>query len=689
MQILYFILITIFLHMPTFAASLYKDKEHSIELITGYNSSYGLNTVTMGLHFKFQGEWKTYWREPGLVGYPLKIKFDGSQNVKNVSNSWPAPEQFTTFQLKSYGYHNEVVLPLYVTLEDPTKPTVVNLQLDYLVCDPSNCLKRDVTLNLPLNAEQTKNNISPKFDLIKSFIDKIPTPDNGAGMTIDRAMVDTSTVNHYVLTVHARNSKAFKNPVLFIEPHTDMYVDIPEIEFSADKTQVVFTAKVYSNELKKRPPMTSLINRNFTFTLKDGDTAIESQRLIKEEESGLLNYLLILVLALIGGFILNFMPCVLPVILIKIFAIFQHGGEKAHVIRTNFFLTAFGILSSFLAVALLSIIFRQFGYAVGWGVQFQNPYFLISIMLIIALFAYNLLGWFEILLSSKIATELTKAESTDSRISYFLSGAFVTILATPCTAPFMGTALTYALSRDALEIITIFLMMGVGLALPFILIGLFPKFARKLPKPGRWMMAFKKSLSILLFATVGWLLWTFSAVSGNNAAAVLAGLLVVLGLVLFAKSRKVVSSRFNWIAALVLMAIAFSLPITAGQEVADRNYKGTVFEKFDEAKITEYVKQGKTVFVDVTADWCLTCKANELFILKTKEMEETFAHGNPIIMIADWTNGDEAITVFLQRFGKFGVPFYVIFGPKHPDGLVLPEVLTHQIVKDNLKAATK
>ena len=473
MHIVFVVFFLIISMVPAFGTSSFKDDKHTIELISGYDTTQGLSAVTMGLHFTFEGHWKTYWRDSGLVGYPIKIDPSGSVNVKSVTINWPMPEEFTTFGLKSYGYSKEVVLPLTVVLKDPSKKADVVLKLNYLVCDPAHCMQHNITLDYPFTHQdmsgKTALTLSREYGLIKSYLEKVPRPDTGSGLTIERTDLDTSLPGHYVLTVQARNPNGFQNPVLFVEPHAEMYVDFPTITLSQGKASVLFIANVYANELRQEPPKISLLNKKITLTLRDGNMAIQADRNVEAPQATLSHFFLILAFAFTGGFILNFMPCVLPVIFIKIFAIFQHGGEDKLHIRWNFFLTVMGILSSFWLLALLSIAFKHLGYAVGWGVQFQEPAFLVAIMLVVTFFAFNLLGWFEILLPSSVATTLTEIETRESSLSNFFSGAFVTLLATPCTAPFLGTALSYALSRGTTEIVAIFTVMGFGASLTLLI----------------------------------------------------------------------------------------------------------------------------------------------------------------------------------------------------------------------------
>lgn len=674
------------------ASNEFHDFKHDVTLISAYETFGGLSAISVGLHFTFKDKWKTYWREPGVVGYPIKISTQGSQNIKSIQIHWPVPEAFTTYDLLSYGYSKEVVLPITVVLKEPAKPVLMNFDLDYLVCDPSNCVPQKAVLTLALSPYDATGEIvfkkSEQYNLIQSYLNRVPRKDSGKGMTIERAEIDMSLSDHHALTIVAHNPAGFKSPDLFIEPHADIYVDYPTVTISDDKMTATFVANVYLTELKNRLPDISLLHKKITLTLKDGEEAIESPRFVEEIKTGFRVTFLMLLFAFIGGFILNFMPCVLPVISIKVMSVLQQAGIERSIIRRNFLLTVLGILTSFWLIAALTIALKHLGYAVGWGIQFQEPLFLVSMILIIALFAFNLLGFFEIMLASSVATKIVAVETRESSLEYFLSGAFVTMLATPCTAPFLGTALSFALARGSIEILSMFTIMGFGLSLPFFLIALYPGMSRYLPKPGRWMVVFKKSLSVLLFATIIWLLWTLNAQKGFLAALSLGAIVIAIGFVLYLK-RQGVRSRLVWSIISLLSILALSTPYWLGTEGDKKDLTQTVWSVFDEKKISKYVNEGKVVFIDVTADWCLTCAANEPLVLNTSEIQGLLSQDDVVAMQADWTKGDENITAFLRRFGKFGVPFYVVYGPARPDGLPLPEVLTTQIVLDAVKKARR
>jgi suppressor for copper-sensitivity B len=352
----------------------------------------------------------------------------------------------------------------------------------------------------------------------------------------------------------------------------------------------------------------------------------------------------VLGLALLGGLILNLMPCVLPVLALKLLAVLGHGGRHPREVRAGFLASAAGIVSSFLVMAGVLITLKAGGAAIGWGIQFQQPLFLAAMALVVALFAANLWGWFEIPLPRFIAAAAEASPGRGRLAGPFVTGAFATLLATPCSAPFLGTAVGFALARGPAEIMAVFLMLGLGLALPYLTVAALPRLATALPRPGPWMAWLRRLLGLLLAATALWLLWLLAAP--------------------------------RW-----LESSAASTPASAAEVGA--------WQPFDLAALRADIAAGHVVFVDVTADWCLTCIANHRLVLDRPEVESRLhdRSGAVIAMRADWTRPDDRISRYLAGFGRYGIPFNAVYGPGAPDGLALPELLSIPIVLEGLAHA--
>jgi len=400
-------------------------------------------------------------------------------------------------------------------------------------------------------------------------------------------------------------------------------------------------------------------------------------------------------IAILAGLILNLMPCVLPVLSLKVLSVIGHGGSAKGAVRRSFLASAAGILVSFLVLAGAAIGFREAGVAVGWGMQFQQPIFLVVMMVIVALFAYSLLGLFHIRLPGAVSDLAASAGGpgpSKSLRSHFLTGAFATLLATPCTAPFVGTALGFALSRGAMEILVIFLAMGVGLALPYLLIAAVPAVATRLPKPGRWMGWLTRILGLALLATAIWLVTVLAGQIGWSAAFGVAALVALIGGV-FAVRRFLPAARLARIggvaAALLAVAAVAAAALAPQMTNTERTDEVIAWQPFDQRAIPGLVAEGRTVFVDVTADWCLTCIYNKTAVLEQGAVRELLNNDSSVVaMLADWTNPDPGIAAYLAEFGRYGIPFNAVYGPASPDGIALPELLTESAVLDAIDAAS-
>ena len=398
---------------------------------------------------------------------------------------------------------------------------------------------------------------------------------------------------------------------------------------------------------------------------------------------------LMLLLALVGGLVLNVMPCVLPVLSLKVFGLMRSGTGRAEV-SAGALATAAGILVSFWALALAAVLARGAGLAVGWGVQFQQPGFVAFLAVVVLLFSLNLWGLFEVPQPSRLVNRLSSKGPQEGVAGHFVSGVFATLMATPCSAPFLGTAVTFGLSQPAAVIFAVFTAVGLGMALPFLALAAAPGAARLLPKPGAWMETVRGLMGFLLAAAAVWL---FYVLAGQVSAARLAVLqLALLGLALCIWLRHQLTGRAPalrlaaaaGIVATVVLAIA--VPATAGdfarERLASNGSGAREWIEFDRARAEQLADGGRQVFADVTADWCLTCKWNEHSVLASDEVLAAFDRHDVVTMKADWTNYDEDIRTFLQDHGRTGIPFYLLYRPQQP-----PYVFGELLTRDRVLAA--
>ncbi|HEX9944425.1 MAG TPA: thioredoxin family protein [Thermoanaerobaculia bacterium] len=400
---------------------------------------------------------------------------------------------------------------------------------------------------------------------------------------------------------------------------------------------------------------------------------------------------LTLLLALFGGLILNAMPCVLPVLSLKIFGLVRSAGHgHAEVVRGTL-ATSAGILASFWALGLAAVAARSAGAAVGWGIQFQRPGFVAFLAVVVVLFCLNLWGLFEIPLPQRLA-RLGGAGPREGVAGHFASGLFATLMATPCSAPFLGTAISFALAQTAPVVLAVFTALGLGMALPYLLVAAAPGIAKLLPRPGAWMETVRGVMGFLLAAAAVWLFYVLSSqVAPEQLAAIQLGLLAIALFtwiqhrVAAGRAMRGVAMAGVFAAVVITLAAASISPGEAPPRTAAAKPAGLIpWVEFDRARAESLAAGGQLVFVDVTADWCFTCKVNERLVLDTPEVARAFDEHGVVPMKADWTNRDDRIAAFLAEHGRYGIPFYLLYRPGQE-----PHVFSELPSKDGLIATVR
>jgi suppressor for copper-sensitivity B len=678
-------------------------KMADVRLVSAAATTGSADSVPLGLQFKLAEGWKIYWRSPGEAGVPPDLEIKSSKNLRDTRWRWPVPERFSLFGLESYGYHDEVVFPITARLLEPGKPLVIDAVVHALVCSEI-CVPLDAALSFTLPAGP--GGPTAFTQLISRFHARVPSPLNGAGLTVEGVgLVGTPTPHS--ISVAIASDDPMTAPDVFVEAAEGYAFGKPKIILAADRRNAVLTIPT---AIPKNGGLQAL---PVTLTVVDGDRFIEIKTKVGATWSGgfagaapplpsapMGVWITMLGIALLGGLVLNLMPCVLPVLSLKLLNVARYGGAARGVIRRGFLASAAGIITSFLLLAAGAIALKQSGLAVGWGMQFQQPLFLTAMVVLLAGFAANLFGWFAVPLPEVLARIATPAPAPSTPhmpaqgkrglSGHFMTGAFATLLATPCSAPFLGTALGFALARGLAEILAIFLAMGLGLALPYILVAVFPGLVRMLPRPGRWMEKLRVVLGLALLATAVWLLTVIAAQLDMHWLLAIAGLVVVAGgLLAFARRHHAPSLPVAAGLAVVALIIGGVADRKTGPAVASgietaaaRLNTDEVWIEFDISAVTALVAEGRVVLVDVTADWCLTCKVNKSLVLDRGEIARRLTDGDIIAMRADWTTPNPRIAAYLASFGRYGIPFNAVYGPAAPDGIALPELLSESAVLD-------
>jgi suppressor for copper-sensitivity B len=619
----------------------------------------------LGLEFRLAPHWKIYWRSPGDAGYPPRLDWAGSTNLAGAKMAWPAPQRFSVLELETVGYTDAVVFPIAATLAEPGQASRLRLGLSYLTCAEI-CIPYDAVLSLDLPAGDAAVGGTNYAALIARYAARVPGDGRESGLALTAATVLAG--RKPVLELRIKSATPLGAPDAFIEGPAGVAFGAPHLAGGEAPGESVLRVPVFADQ----SVVDRLVGERLTVTLVDGERALEAVATPSAgpPEADFGRLLGILPLALLGGFILNFMPCVLPVLSIKLLGVVEQGGRSRPALRRGFLASAAGVIVSFLALASAMVGLKAAGVAVGWGVQFQQPLFLVFMVVLLTVFACNLWGLVEVPLPSWLAALGTRGDDT-SLLGNFAVGAFATLLATPCSAPFLGTAIGFALAAGPLEIFAIFLALGIGLAAPYLAVALAPRLAMGLPRPGRWMLMLRRVLGLALAATAAWLVSVLVTQIGGVAALAVAGLMVAAAAALWRLSapglRRVVPA--------VLLIAAFIVPVTAAAPPA-RSAGDGFWHDFDRGEIDTLVRGGTIVFVDVTADWCLTCKVNKELVIDTPSMRRRLEAPGVVAMRADWTRPSDAISAYLRSFGRYGIPFNAVYGPGAPRGIALSEILT-------------
>lgn len=642
------------------------DPRASVRLITGSDAADGSGAIEAGLEFRYAPGWHGYWRTPGDAGIAPTLDWSGSRNLGTPSVSWPAPTRLVVEGLQNATYEGRFTLPVRLGFADARAAAEVRLALDYAAC-ATVCVPVHADLVLPLPAGP--GGASAEASTIAAARASVPVSPAAAGIEVARRSLD-ETGSGKVLTLELRSrTEPFAHPDLFVEGAGDGLPPAPAVRLADAGRTAILTEPL---------PASVPSDAGLTLTVVDGAREIEvgpdaaGAPPVPGDARGLLA---ILAVALLGGLVLNVMPCVLPIVSIKLFALTRHAGAARGAVRLGLAATALGIVTSFLLLAAVLVGLKLSGATLGWGIQFQQPLFLAGMAALLVLFAASFFEWLPIGLPGAVAG-LGATGSRAVLAEAFLFGAVSTLLATPCSAPFVGTAVGFALARGPGEIAGVFLCLGLGMASPFLAVALAPGLVARVPRPGPWMARVRRGLGVLLLGTAAWLLVVLWGVAGPGAAGAVACLLAaVLGFRAWVTPRGAVEER-RWpgfaTAALALGAVAAAaLPATAtGGRVSDG------WQAFDPDRLAREVADGRTVLVDVTATWCLTCKVNEAAALETAAVRARLDRPGTVRMRADWSRPDPVIAAYLRRFGRYGIPLDVAYGPRRPEGEALPELLS-------------
>ncbi len=651
--------------------------------------------VWLGLRLDHQPEWHTYWKNSGDSGLPTLLEWQLPAGITAGDIAWPTPKKIRIGTLANYGYENTILLPVPVTLAANFTDAQLNVKLKaaWLICHKE-CIPQEgeFALSIPVKSSTGMNG-----KLFQATFDATPKPLPVGSSQIDVAATSANSIKVSLSGLPA----ALQGKTLALFPETGSVID-PASAWQQAWQGSVWTAQLrLSSQRSESPRVMPLVValENVAYRIEvpvkgEWPKVAAAAVLPPALEAALkanantppFGLLAALLGAFIGGLILNLMPCVFPVLAIKVVG-FVHVKDQAVRVRRGLAYSA-GVVLSFLALGALLLSLRAAGESLGWGFQLQSPAVVALLAVLFTLIGLNLAGLFEFgnFLPDRLANLHVKNPTIDS----FLTGVLATAIASPCTAPFMGAALGYAIGLPALQALAVFGAIGVGMALPYLAASVVPAVARIMPRPGSWMLTFQQLMAFPMFATVIWLVWVLGQQSGIDGAGALLALLLLLALCVWAFTLKgrpqlILASISVLLLALALWSLGPNVvKLQDGPPAAQLTSSGgQAWQAWQVGRVEQLTAQGQSVFVDFTAAWCVTCQYNKITTLSNASVLADFADKKVALLRADWTRRDPAVTEALSQLGRSGVPVYVIYKPGRAP-VVLSEILSVDEVRSEL-----
>lgn len=631
------------------------------------------------------------------TGHQARFDFSASENLAATSVFRPLPRRYKFEGQKDLiGYGKDVAFPVVFSIKDPSKSLKLAVQTEFDVCrEDETC--RQIRLRPELTVEAGNGYTSVFHNFVVQNFNFLPSSQSEKVSVVKVMQEPSADGKPAVLRVETELGANASKPDIFVQ--AEDYVNFSRPRIAVDGKRMVARMDILT-------PNVDLVGKEIEITVAlDHLEAIRSR--YEVEPVALFDFMPVrlslglFLMALLGGLILNFMPCVFPVLSLKILSLTKFGALREQNIRRSFMLTVFGIMLSFLLLASVLVLLKHLGHSIGWGMQFQNSVFVVCMAFVITLFLAQVKGWFAIGAPEWLNRLCFRSSGQDGFLHFF-TGVLVVVMATPCTAPYLGTTIGFALAGTPADIYIILLAVSLGLSLPYLLLALVPDLSRFVPKPGPWMNKLNSLMVALLFVTLVWLISILWVQSGAAyALRVVFYLLFFLFLVWLrslASRRlevmdetpevKVVVFRFIrwifWCLSFLLVWLAL-WDINRGFAIKQQQNSVSKQSQIDYAEIGREVSAGRTVIVSIGADWCLTCTYNDTLVFSNIAVKSVINRYNIKLIEVDWTNYDPEVLAFMERFGRKGLPFYVLFSPNIPEGMLLPEILSERELTKILK----
>ena len=644
---------SILLLFSFFGSAEIVDTGHArISLIKDHSDFVPGTSINIGLKVSMDKGWHTYWRNPGDSGGPIEIDWNLPKGFSVSDIKWPLPEKIEYPPLMTYGYEDFVIYPMVLSIPADYSDDYFEMNADILIC-------ADVCI--PESGKISSKLLDIESDsLIYEWLESVPS----------KSLPITTSLNDNNLEIKFTFEKEIKEIYFF--PDENNSIDYSSKQNFYKKDDGYFLSiKLFNDEFQNVSGVLDIDGTGYN---------VSNGKFEDFNEEGL-SLITALIFALIGGLILNLMPCVFPVISLKVLSFVSMGGSSPRKIRNHALVFTVGVIASFMLIALIIVLLKQAGNFVGWGFQLQSP-LIVGLLSLVMVFISLVL-----ITDNSFGESLTKlgniGGSKNGYYSSFLTGVLAVVVASPCTAPFMGAALGYALIQPSGETVPIFLSLSLGFSLPYLLLAANPKLIDFLPKPGDWMVTLKEFFAFPMLATALWLLWVFSLqVNQILVIFLLIGwLLLALNFWIFQKDYKTINKVI--FLGISIFSMIYFLPETEEIETEQNLIIGSATEWYEGIE-DDLRNKNQPYFINFTAAWCITCQSNEITAFSKDGFKSLLEEKNIEYIKADWTNRNDAITRSLKKYGRSGVPFYVYWEPGFENPKILPAILTDQIIKNNL-----
>lgn len=677
------------------------------EMIFEHSSIQPKTPFWVGIRLQLDEGWHAYWKNPGDAGMPPQIDWQLPEGFEVSDIHWPKPTKFTAMDAIGFGYEDEVILLAKITpTSSISSPANISANVSWVVCDSSSCLPGSADVEAKVEISQSRPIVNQ--DHSNLFVQaRKNLPQSLQKMTGER--------KDGLVSIPLSMDEPIESIAFY--PEEMERIDATVDPVIADKNNILL--KEADNGSSEPLKGVLVINGKTAYDIhveldctECTDIALNTDDSIEPANGTEIgndhqfrgSVLLAIGLAFLGGLILNCMPCVLPVISFKVLSFVKMAGESRRLIFQHGLAFSFGVLLSFWVLAGVLLTLQSWGQAVGWGFQLQEPLFVGILAAIIFVFGLSLFGVFEVGTGMASLAGQASTQSNTGLTGSFLSGVLATAVATPCTGPFLGTAVGFAVTLPTYQALMIFTSLGLGMASPYLLLGAFPELLKWMPKPGNWMVTFKEVMGFIMLATVLWLIWVFGAQTDTMAVFILLTgfFALAIGCWIWGKWGTPIKKKQTRMIGLGITALTFVMagyaitkasgmssvcvePLSSNEVAMADTSPSKLTDRwipFSPEMLEKLQAQGVPVFIDFTAKWCLICQANHL-VLEVDNVQQKFREKGVVRMLGDWTKSDPVITEWLKKFGRNGVPLYVLYN-ENQEAEILPQVLTPDLVIEKL-----